>query len=106
MPPSDPTPMPEAGTAPGDVAASDAGAPGGDGAVMIQVPKAMFDQIHQIVTSLSQTLDAAMGAVNQQKGAAEAPAGPAQQAPAAPAGPSPDEQDLANFAQELSNRGR
>jgi hypothetical protein len=79
---------------------------------MIQVPKALFDQVHQIAVSLAQTLDEAMGAVNQQKGAMEGPAAPQMppEAPAEPsapaAGPSPDEQDLENFAQELNQRGQ
>ena len=109
MPPSDanepmPQNMPDAGMPP-------EGAPAGgdDGSVMIQVPKSVFDQIHQVVLGLAQTLEAAMQEVGKQKGATEAPTGPPAAPAGHPAGPSgpemsPDDQDLANFAQELSKK--
>jgi len=112
MPPSDanepmPPNIPDAGMPPESATAG-----GDDGSVMIQVPKTVFDQIHQVVLGLAQTLEAAMQEVGKQKGATEAPAGPpaataGPMAPAAgPSGPemSPDDQDLANFAQELSKK--
>jgi hypothetical protein len=108
MPPSDANePMPQ------DM--PNAGMPsegGGDGSVMIQVPKSVFDQIHQVVLGLAQTLEAAMQEVGKQKGAAEAPSAPSAPAagptapPAGPSGPamSPDDEDSANFAQELNKK--
>lgn len=117
MPPSDPNDTP-AGGMPTDGqmgGAPSAPAPGGDGSVMMQMPKAAFDAIHQLVVQLASALDAAAGQVNDQKAQAEggAPAAPAAGGMAmppaggpAPAGPTPDEQDLAAFAQQLSARNR
>jgi hypothetical protein len=109
MPPSDanepmPQDMPNAGMPP-----EGAPADGGDGSVMIQVPKSVFDQIHQVVLGLAQTLEAAMQEVGKQKSATEAPSAPAAGPTAPPAGPSgpamsPDDEDLANFAQELNKK--
>ena len=123
MPPSDPNDMPAGGMpSGGDMGGAPMGAPqdGGDGSVMMQMPKPAFDAIHQLVVQLASALDAAAGQVNDQKAQAEggAPAGAPPMPPGAgappmapgagapPAGPSQDDQDLANFAQQLSARNR
>jgi hypothetical protein len=116
MPPSDPTPMPDAGPdmAP-DMGATDmAPQGGGDGAVMVNMPRATFTAIHQVIVQLAKGLDAlAMDIEGQAQSAGEgsAPAGPVAPAgpeapmggPEAPAGS--DEADLANFAEMLNQRG-
>lgn len=113
MPPSDPNDVPAGGMpGPGDMGGAPGGAPGDDGSVMMNMPKAAFDAIHQLVVQLASALDAAAGQVNDQKSQVESgapampPAAPipAPEMGAAPAGPTPDEQDLANFAQQLSAR--
>jgi hypothetical protein len=87
---------------------TDIGAPTDGGSVMVQLPKEAFDAIHQLVIQLAGALDQAAGKVNQEAAASEGV--PAQEEMGAEMPPtdmaSADEQDLANFAQELSNRGR
>ena len=107
MPPSEaPTPTPTPADAPGDMATS---APQDGGSVMMQIPKEAFDAIHQLVIQLAGALDQAAQTVNGQAAqSAGAPSGMptgAEQPPASPSAPEDDE-DLANFAQELSNRSR
>ena len=103
-PPTD-TPMPEA-PMPMDSMPPEM-PPAGDG-VGITMPMEAFEAIHMLVTQLAQALDAAAANVQGQKSEAmgspmppDAPTG----GPGSPAGGmSPDEADLASFAQELSAR--
>ena len=100
MPPTEaPTPSPTPAGMPEGISA-----PTDSGSVMMQMPKEAFDSIHQIVMQLASALDQAAGKINSE--AAGAPAMTAPEGSAAPASPSADDQDLANFAQELSNRGQ
>jgi len=100
MPPNDPNPAPDTGmgAAPADKMAPDAGLPAGDGSVMISMPKAAFDAIHQLIVQLAQGVDNLAQGVNQQAaGAGEAPAG--EMPPSAPeggraAGGSPADEDF------------
>jgi hypothetical protein len=100
MPPNDPNPAPDTGmgAAPADKMAPDAGAPAGDGSVMISMPKAAFDAIHQLIVQLAQGVDSLAQGVNQQAaGAGEAPAGempPAGTAGGASSGGSPADEDF------------
>lgn len=104
MPPSEaPTPTTSPAGAPGDMATAQDG-----GSVMMQIPKEAFDAIHQLVIQLAGALDQAANTVNDQAQAGGVPApmsAGTEQPPAMPGG-TEDDQDLANFAQELSNRGR
>lgn len=108
MPPSEQNPgMPvdnSPASASPDMAAP--AAPAGDqGSVMVNMPKAAFDAIHQLVTQLAQGLDQLKQGVEAQAqgGAAEAPtAAPAAPAPAG--GPQNDEEFLKGLAQEGNKR--
>lgn len=106
MPPNDPMPTDSAGTgiAPAENMAPDAGAPAGDGSVMISMPKVAFDAIHQLIVQLASGVDSLAQGVNQQAaGAGEPPA--AEMAPAAPEASTPADEDfLKGIAQEGSQR--
>ena len=103
MPPSEgPTPTPSPAGAPGDMQQPQDG-----GSVMMQLPKEAFDAIHQLVMQLAGALDQAAQTVNgqaQQQGGVPAPMPAGAEKP--PASPTGDDEDLAKFAQELSNRGQ
>jgi len=91
-----------------DMAGGDApAAPAGDqdGSVMVNMPKAAFDAIHQLVTQLAQGLDQLKQGVEAQAkgGEAPAPAAAPEQAPAAPEGPS-DDDFLKGIAEEGNKR--
>ena len=103
MPPTEaPTPSPTPAGVPEGISA-----PTDSGSVMMQMPKEAFDSIHQIVMQLADALDQAAGKVNSEAAQSEAPSPEGMAPEAAPAGPaSADERDLANFAQELNNRGK
>lgn len=67
------------------------------GEVMMNIPKATFDQLHGIVVQLAEAIDALAVQVEQQAaGAGEA------MPPAAPTPGETEDADLAAFAQELS----
>jgi len=81
---------------------------GQDGSVMVNMPKAAFDAIHQLVTQLAQGLDQLkQGVEAQAKGGAApdmaAPA-PAAPAPQAAGGEQSDEDFLKGLAEEGSKR--
>lgn len=100
MPPNDPMPSPDAGmgASPAEMA-PEAGAPAGDGSVMISMPKDAFDAIHQLIVQLAQGVDALAQGVNQEAASAgEAPMAPAGE----PAGM--DEEFLKGIAEEGSQR--
>ena len=85
--------------APADNMAPDAGAPAGDGSVMISMPKVAFDAIHQLIVQLASGVDSLAQSVNQQ--ASEA----APSMPSAPESPAPADEDfLKGIAQEGSQR--
>ena len=109
MPPSEapnPTPTP-AGPADDMATMPAGGAPADGGSVMMQMPKEAFDAIHQLVIQLGQALDQAAQKVNSEAQGGGVPAPQMSGAEQPPANAqSADEQDLANFAQELNNRGR
>jgi hypothetical protein len=103
MPPNDPMPTPDEGMgmAPADNMAPDAGAPAGDGSVMISMPKVAFDAIHQLIVQLASGVDSLAQNVNQQASGAAAP----EAAPAAPKASTPADEDfLKGIAQEGSLR--
>ncbi len=110
MPPNDPMPTPDSGmgVSPADKMAPDAGAPDGDGSVMISMPKVAFDAIHQLIVQLAQGVDSLAQGVNQEaSGAGEAPAG--EMPPSGPqggaAGESPADEDfLKGIAEAGSQR--
>jgi hypothetical protein len=87
---------------------TDTGAPTDGGSVMMQLPKEAFDAIHQLVIQLAGALDQAAGKVNAEAMASQEVPAPEEAGTEMPPADmaSADEQDLANFAQELSNRGR
>jgi len=96
MPPNDPMPTPDngMGAAPADNMAPDAaGAPAGDGSVMISMPKVAFDAIHQLIVQLAQGVDSLAQGVNQQAAGAEAPTGPSMP-PSEPSASAGDEEFL------------
>jgi hypothetical protein len=79
----------------------------GGGSVMMQMPKDAFDSIRDIVMQLATALEQAGSQVDSEAALAEAPVPEGmlpEEIPAEMA--SADEQDLANFAQELNNRGQ
>jgi hypothetical protein len=78
MPPNDPMPTPDAGMGASSAEmAPEAGAPAGEGSVMVAMPKDAFDAIHQLIVQLAQGVDSLAQGVNQQaSGAGEAPAAP------------------------------
>lgn len=105
MPPTEaPTPTPTAGGMPPGMPPS--GPQGGD--QMIPVPMAAIAALRDLIGQLGQGLDQILGPQGGQGGGMPPQGG----APAAPMGgkpdmggkPSPDEEDLAQFAQQLSNR--
>ena len=118
MPPSEQAPTTPTNNSPAMAGSPDMGAPspapqgGGDGSVMVNMPKAAFDAIHQLVTQLAQGLDQLKQGVEAQaqQGAGAAPAGP--QAPAGPEAPAPevgeapseDEDFLKGVAEEGNKR--
>jgi hypothetical protein len=79
-------------------------APQDGGSVMISIPKAVFDSMHQIVMQLASGLDQLAKDVNQQAAGPKAPEA-APQAPAAPEGGN-DEDFLNSMAEEGSARSR
>lgn len=86
MPPTEQPDAPYSGTGPapaGDMA-SPAPQGGGDGSVMVTMPKVAFDAIHALVTQLASGLDQLKQGVEQQATGAGAP--PAEMPPQAPAG--------------------
>jgi len=113
MPPSDPTPMPDASA--GDMGVTSPNAtmedpsttlsPTGDN-VMMNMPVQAFAAIHALVTQLAQALDLAARDVVGQK-MASLPPGPNPNTPGrqASAPATPDEQDLSDFTKELNARG-
>lgn len=121
MPPSEQAATTPTNASPTMAGSPDMGAPspapqgGGEGSVMVNMPKAAFDAIHQLVTQLAQGLDQLKQGVEAQaqQGAGAAFAGP--QAPAGPEAPSapspeavqePDEDDtfLKGVAEEGNKR--
>jgi len=88
-----------------DMAAPAAPAGGQDGSVMVNMPKAAFDAIHQLVTQLAQGLDQLKQGVEAQAqgGAAPAPAAAPAAAPEASEGPS-DDDFLKGIAEEGNKR--
>jgi hypothetical protein len=103
MPPNDPMPTQDdgMGMAPAENMSPDAGAPAGDGSVMISMPKVAFDAIHQLISQLASGVDSLAQNVNQQASTSEMPsAAPASPEPTAPA----DEDFLKGIAQEGSQR--
>jgi len=108
MPPNDPNPAPDTGmgAAPADKMAPDAGAPAGDGSVMITMRKDAFDAIHQLIVQLAQGVDSLAQGVNQQAAGGEAPAG--EMPPSAPeggaGGSAADEDFLKGIAEAGSQR--
>jgi hypothetical protein len=84
--------------------APDAGAPAGDGSVMISMPKVAFDAIHQLIVQLASGVDSLAQNVNQQASGAAAPEA-APSMPSAPEAPAPADEDfLKGIAQEGSQR--
>lgn len=82
--------------------AAAAPAPQDEGSVMVTIPKAAFDSMHQIIVQLASGLDELAKGVNQEA-AAQAPAAP--EAAAAPAaGAASDEEFLNSMAEEGSVR--
>lgn len=111
MPPSEQNPGTPVNNSPA-MSSPDMSAPaapaGGDGSIMISMPKPAFDAIHTLVTQLAQGLDQLKQGVEQQaQGGAptEAPAALAQ-APAAPADAKQenDEDFLKGLAEEGNKR--
>ena len=105
MPPTEaPTATPDAGGMPPGMPPS--GPQGGD--QMIPVPMAAIAALRDLIGQLGQGLDQILGPQGGQGGGmpsqgAPEPAG-AGAAPTMGSNPSPDEEDLARFAQQLSNR--
>jgi hypothetical protein len=89
MPPNDPMPSPDqgAGMSPEAEMAPPASAPGGDGSVMISMPKVAFDAIHQLIMQLAQGADNLAQSVNQQAGAGAPASGAPMMPPGGPGGP-------------------
>jgi hypothetical protein len=75
-----------------------------DGSVMVNIPKAAFDSMHQIVMQLAAGLDQLAQGVNQEAAQSEAPMPP--EMPAGPSAPSGDEEFLKGLADEASARTR
>ena len=89
-----------------DMAAAPAPEAGGqDGSVMVNMPKAAFDAIHQLVTQLAQGLDQLKQGVEAQArgGSAPSPEAAPAQAPEASGGPS-DDDFLKGIAEEGNKR--
>ena len=103
MPPTEaPTPSPTPAGVPEGIPA-----PTGGGSVMMQMPKDAFDSIRDIVMQLATALEQAGSQVDSEAALAEEPAPEGMLPEEVPAEmTSADEQDLANFAQELNNRGQ
>jgi hypothetical protein len=101
MPPSEaPTPTPTpAGMPPG---MPPAGPQGGD--QMVPVPMSLIVTIRDIIGQLAQGMDQLMGAGPQAAGGDVALAAPEAPVPPQSVAAGSDEEDLANFAQQLSNR--
>ena len=102
MPPTEaPTPSPTPSGVPTGIPASTGG-----GSVMMQLPKEAFDAIRDIVMQLASALDQAGSKVDAEaaQSAVAADEMISEEVPAEMV--SADDQDLANFAQELSNRGQ
>lgn len=113
LPPSEQAPSTPVNNSPAMSPDMAGGAPAGDqGSVMVNMPKAAFDAIHQLVTQLAQGLDQLKQGVDAQAGGgqgAPAPAGPAAPAAGAPAeetgpGEQSDEEFLKGLAEEGSKR--
>lgn len=102
MPPSEAsTPTPTSGGMPPGMPPS--GPQGED--QMVPVPLSLISSIRSLIGELAQGMDQLMGAGQPApQDGAPAPMAPEMAPPGAGAPPSPDEQDLANFAQQLSNR--
>jgi hypothetical protein len=76
------------------------------GSVMMQMPKGAFDTIRDIVRQLATALEQAGNQVDSEAAQSEAPVPDGMLPAEVPAEMiSADDQDLANFAQELNNRG-
>ena len=107
MPPNDPLTSAPAGAAPGDMGlpAPAPGPQGGDGSVMISMPKVAFDAIHQLIVQLATGVDNLAKSVSDQASGSpeQAPAGPPSE-PAMPSEPSEggsmDEEFLNSIAKE------
>ena len=86
MPPSEQPDAPSSGTGPAPAGDMAPPAPqgGGDGSVMVTMPKVAFDAIHALVTQLATGLDQLKQGVEQQAAVAGEP--PAEMPPAAPTG--------------------
>ena len=109
MPPTEQPDAPSQGTGPapaGDMAAPMPQDGGGDGAVMISMPKAAFDAMHALVAQLATGLDQLKQGVDKQAAGAGAP--PSEMPPQAPAGGAQgganDEDFLNSMAQEGSQK--
>lgn len=110
MPPTDPMPTPDSGAGLADPSkmAQDPSAPTDGGSVMMTIPKAAFDQLHQMIVQLAQGVDQLAQQVNQQANGAGSP--PSEMPPAAVGGGSQsegvvDDMDfLKGMAQEGSSR--
>jgi hypothetical protein len=83
-----------------------------EGSVMVNIPKAAFDSMHQIIMQLASGLDQLAKDVNQQAAGSKSEAMPPE-APAAPAssempesGSGTDEEFLNKMAEEASARSR
>ena len=113
MPPSEQLDAPSSGTGPApsaDMAPSGTEMPpqgGGDGSVMVTMPKAAFDAMHALVAQLASGLDQLKQGVEQQASGAGAP--PAEMPPQAPeggasGGAGSDDEFLKGLAQEGSQK--
>ena len=109
MPPTEQPDAPSSGTGPAP--AGDMAPPmpqgGGDGSVMISMPKAAFDAMHALVTQLATGLDQLRQGVEKQAAGAGTP--PTEMPPTAPAGgaqggAAADEDFLNSMAQEGSQK--
>ena len=111
MPPSEQAPSTPVNNSPAMSPDMAGGAPAGDqGSVMVSMPKAAFDAIHQLVTQLAQGLDQLKQGVDTQAGKGQgAPAGPVAPSAGAPSeeaseGEQSDEDFLKGLAEEGSKR--
>ena len=110
MPPSEQPDAASSGAGPaptGEMAPPQDPQGGGDGSVMVTMPKVAFDAIHALVTQLASGLDQLKQGVEQQASGAGAPS--AEMPPAGPAGGQEaaggaDEDFLKGLAQEGSQK--
>ena len=108
MPPSEQPDAPSSGTGPAPAGDMAPPAPqgGGDGSVMVTMPKVAFDAIHALVTQLATGLDQLKQGVDKEASGApsEPPSEMPPQAPAGGAQGGDDEEFLKGMAAEGSQK--